>query len=176
MPFSFGWTASTPAWHCYIVAHYHKSTAGPFISAPPSSLPIQWSCLVHVKHRLRAQFWACFHLLREAQDAGNFSQAFWLCAQSCQWMSELGKVHVAPNLTASVNGLYEETTRWLEGAMQALCTGFKPERMSKVGWHQAPPMHGAPHWQMCVGTPAWDSSDAQSSLRKYQCAHRYKLA
>ena len=69
---------------------------------------------------------------RGAQDNGDFSQAFWMCAQSCQWMSELGQVHVAQPLTASVNGLYEETTRWLEGAMQSLCADFKPDRVSKA--------------------------------------------
>ncbi|KAK9797780.1 hypothetical protein WJX73_002420 [Symbiochloris irregularis] len=70
--------------------------------------------------------------VREAQDKGEFSQAFWQCAQSCQWMSELQQIHASKPLTASVNQLYEETTAWLENALQSLCAEFKPDRVTKV--------------------------------------------
>lgn len=75
----------------------------------------------------------CVCASRAAQDKGEFSQAFWLCAQSCQWMSELGQLQAAKLLSASVNLLYEETTQWLESALQSLCADFKADKVSKVG-------------------------------------------
>ena len=71
-------------------------------------------------------------LCRDAQDSGEFAQAFWLCAQSCQWLSELSQLNVAGGMTAHVNQLYEETTRWLEAGLQAVCADFHSDRLQKV--------------------------------------------
>lgn len=65
-------------------------------------------------------------------------------------MSELSKVHVVSPLTAHVNGLYEETTRWLEGALQSLCSEFKPDKVSKVGHATLTELHS--HRAECM---AW---------------------
>ncbi|KAL4422269.1 hypothetical protein ABPG75_008466 [Micractinium tetrahymenae] len=71
--------------------------------------------------------------LKEAQESGEYAEAFWLCAQCTQSMDELGDgLKVAGELTATINRLYSETTQRLEGALAAVCADFRPSHYTKV--------------------------------------------
>ncbi|KAK9817254.1 hypothetical protein WJX72_011915 [[Myrmecia] bisecta] len=70
--------------------------------------------------------------LKEAQESGEYAQAFWLCAQCCQSMETLQELRVAEQTNITINRLYEETTQRLENALQAVCTEFRPDQFCKV--------------------------------------------
>lgn len=72
-------------------------------------------------------------MFREAQENGEFAQAFWLCAQCCQSMEALGDLKIAEQLNVTINQLYQETTQRLERALEAVCGDFKSDYYGKVG-------------------------------------------
>ncbi len=69
---------------------------------------------------------------RAAQESGEFAGAFWLCAQCARALAPLDALLVAPELTATVSALYEETLARLESALQTVCADFQPGPYAKA--------------------------------------------
>ncbi|KAI7841037.1 hypothetical protein COHA_005265 [Chlorella ohadii] len=71
--------------------------------------------------------------LKEAQENGEYAEAFWLCAQCTQSMEELGDgLKVAQELATTIGRLYSETTGRLDSALAAIAADFRPSHYSKV--------------------------------------------
>lgn len=72
-------------------------------------------------------------MCRAAQENGEFAGSFWLCAQCARALAPLSFLLVAPELTATVSALYEETVARLESSLQTVCADFQPDPYAKVG-------------------------------------------
>lgn len=69
---------------------------------------------------------------RAAQENGEFAGSFWLCAQCARALAPLSYLLVAPELTATVTALYEETVARLESSLQTVCADFQADPYAKA--------------------------------------------
>ncbi|GMH40241.1 hypothetical protein BSKO_08145 [Bryopsis sp. KO-2023] len=70
--------------------------------------------------------------LKEAQESGEYAEAFMRCAECFDHLESLGDVTVAVDLNKTVNTLCEETVMRVENALQAVCMDFRPDEYKRV--------------------------------------------
>ncbi|EFJ46296.1 hypothetical protein VOLCADRAFT_93432 [Volvox carteri f. nagariensis] len=72
------------------------------------------------------------HSLKKSQELGEYGDAIMTCVQCFQGLESLGQLTVSAELRASVQRLYLDTLRRLDGALTNICAEFDPDKYTKL--------------------------------------------